>query len=330
MQISLQSNGQSAGPFPIEQVRAGLASGIYQPSDLAWYPGAPGWMPLSNVPGIGTVGDGGSFPFNQPPRTTPLAIWSLVLGIMSFLCFVVGIPAVVCGHLALGRIKRSGGTEGGRGLAIAGLITGYLGTFIIGIAMMAGLTAPLVIRQRKKANQIEAISNARPIGLALLEFATEYGAYPNEATALQVADATETPQVTGNSSNARFRQLIRSGIIQTEVIFYSNAQGMHPPDNVLTGDRALEKGECGFAFVENLDPEDATPRPIALTPFVPGTGRFDPLPFDGKAVVLWTDGSVKSMTIERATGEVMLDGKSLLDPAHPVWSGRAPLIAFPE
>ncbi|MEX1114967.1 MAG: type II toxin-antitoxin system HicA family toxin [Akkermansiaceae bacterium] len=59
-------------------------------------------------------------------------------------------------------------------------------------------------------------------------------------------------------------------------------------------------------------------------------GRFDPPPFDGKAVVLWADGSVTPMPIERTTGEVMLDSTSFLDPAHPVWAGRTPSIALPE
>ena len=45
---------------------------------------------------------------------------------------------------------------------------------IVIIAALAGLTAPMVIRQRKKADQTEAVSNARQIGLALFEFENEY------------------------------------------------------------------------------------------------------------------------------------------------------------
>lgn len=53
------------------------------------------------------------------PRTNVLAIVSLVLA------FFVSIGAVICGHIALNQIKRTG--ENGRGLAIAGLVLGYLG-----------------------------------------------------------------------------------------------------------------------------------------------------------------------------------------------------------
>lgn len=48
---------------------------------------------------------------------------------------------------------------------------------IVIIASLAGLTAPMVIRQRKKADQTEATNNARQIGLALLEFENDYGSY---------------------------------------------------------------------------------------------------------------------------------------------------------
>ena len=48
---------------------------------------------------------------------------------------------------------------------------------IVIIASLAGLTAPMVIRQRKKADQTEATSNARQIGLAMFEFETEYARF---------------------------------------------------------------------------------------------------------------------------------------------------------
>ena len=326
MQIFIQHHGQQCGPFTLDQVRASLANGTYQLTELAWYDGAAGWLPLSTVLGLGENGVG-----RAAVPTSTLAIWSLVLGILALpLAGLTAIPAVICGHLALGKIKRSGGTQAGGGLAIAGLVTGYLGFCILGIAVLAGLTAPLVIRQKKKADQTEAISNARAIGIALFEFESEYNSYPNDATAAVVADATTTPQISGHSSNARFRQLIRSGITQSETIFYAHVPGTHKPDNLIDGDHALEQGECGFAYVENLITKDKVVRPLAMTPMIPGTTRFDPQPFSGKAVILWTDNSVRSLPIDRKSGQVMVDGRNLLDPAHPIWGGKPPLIAQPE
>lgn len=60
------------------------------------------------------------------PQTSGLCIASVILGLLGFCGGVTSLPAVICGHLGLGKIKRSGGQLGGTGLAIAGLITGYL------------------------------------------------------------------------------------------------------------------------------------------------------------------------------------------------------------
>jgi len=67
-------------------------------------------------------------PQNQISRTSAGAIWSFVLSLLSFLCFgpLTGIPAIICGHVAHSNIKRSQGTLTGDGLAIAGLVIGYL------------------------------------------------------------------------------------------------------------------------------------------------------------------------------------------------------------
>ena len=67
-------------------------------------------------------------PTSCTPRTAPIAIVSLVLAILSFFCgaFLTAIPAIVCGHVAWSAIKKSGGALHGKGIAIAGLILGYV------------------------------------------------------------------------------------------------------------------------------------------------------------------------------------------------------------
>lgn len=61
------------------------------------------------------------------PKTNTLAIVSLVLA------FFISLGAIICGHIALNQIKQTG--EGGRGLAIAGLVLGYLG-FVAGFFLV--------------------------------------------------------------------------------------------------------------------------------------------------------------------------------------------------
>lgn len=57
-----------------------------------------------------------------------LAIASMVCGILSLVCFgpLAGLPAVIMGHMSMGRIKRGEMSADGKGFALAGLIMGYL------------------------------------------------------------------------------------------------------------------------------------------------------------------------------------------------------------
>ncbi len=68
---------------------------------------------------------------SQPVRTSGLAIASLIF---SLVVPIGCIPAVICGHLALGKVKKEPAVQG-RGLALAGLIIGYavFGLFIVAI-----------------------------------------------------------------------------------------------------------------------------------------------------------------------------------------------------
>lgn len=58
--------------------------------------------------------------------TNGYAIASLVLGIV-WIAGLSSILALVFGYMAKGQIDRSGGREGGRGLAIAGIVLGWIG-----------------------------------------------------------------------------------------------------------------------------------------------------------------------------------------------------------
>lgn len=328
MEIYIQHKGQETGPFSPQEILAGVASGLYQTTDLVWYQGAQGWIPLSAAPQISASPP--PLPLPGKPQNSGLAITSMVLGFFSFLCGIPAIPAVICGHIALGKIKRSQGQLTGGGFAIAGLVMGYVGLVVLLVAALAGFTAPMIIRQRKKADQVEAISNARSFGVALSEFQVEYGRFPDASTAALVAKKTETSEITGSSSNARFRQLLLAGISQSETAFYVKTAVSHKPDGIISGDQAIAPGECGFGYVENLRTDDGKSRPLAMAPFKPVSTKFDPMPFDAKAVILWSDNSVTSLPIDRATGAAIFDGKNLLDPTHPVWGGVPPSLLLPE
>jgi len=136
------SDNRAHGPVTGEEVcqwiREGRASShtMVRPSDtevwrpLSIYPEFAG--PLRGLPWI---------PLYQPgPKVHGLAVASLVLGIVSLVICWLGIltavPAAICGHAALRAIKAEPTEYGGGGMAIAGLITGYIGLLMSGIAFV--------------------------------------------------------------------------------------------------------------------------------------------------------------------------------------------------
>jgi hypothetical protein len=72
----------------------------------------------------------------QSARTNTLAIASLVCAFVWF-AWIGSLLAIVCGHLALGQIRASGGRETGRGLAVAGLALGYIELLSLAAALVA-------------------------------------------------------------------------------------------------------------------------------------------------------------------------------------------------
>ncbi|MBX3740020.1 MAG: DUF4190 domain-containing protein [Akkermansiaceae bacterium] len=124
-------------------IRAAIQQGRVNLQTLVWREGMPDWLPLSQVPelsGQPLVPAGyPASPYATPTApyqgyaqnfapTSGNAIASMVCGILGLVsCLIIlGIPAVICGHLALKQITNSPLPMGGRGMAISGLIMGYI------------------------------------------------------------------------------------------------------------------------------------------------------------------------------------------------------------
>ncbi len=74
-----------------------------------------------------------------------MALTSMILGICGLVVawIFTAIPAVICGHIARRQIRESGGRQTGDGMAIAGLITGYL-VIILTVVLVIGVIIFLV------------------------------------------------------------------------------------------------------------------------------------------------------------------------------------------
>lgn len=177
----------------------------------------------------------------------------------------------------------------------------------------------------------QTISNIKTIGLALWEFEQNYDAYPYNETIKVVTNAfpEHGHDLSGNSSNALFRQLLAANIAPSEEIFYAKTRNSKKPDGNIALGEALNKGEVGFAYISGLNAEDDQSTPLVLTPMIPGTTKFDPEPFDGTAIVLHINQSVSTFTI-REDGTIHDKDGDIISPNHPIWNGKTPTIHYPE
>lgn len=122
-------------------------------------------------------------------KTSALAIWSLVLGILSITClWLLGsIPAIILGILAVKNIDQSGGLLKGRGIGVAGIITGSIGILagLFSVAIFMSMAMPAYNGIQHKAKQTRQMNQIKQIVIACHYHATEEnGAFPESLEAL--------------------------------------------------------------------------------------------------------------------------------------------------
>lgn len=148
---------KECGPATFFELQNLVASGQVTRSDSVWTEGFADWRLAGEVrelfPDAPTAGVD-ALRINQPltqharaNQTAPMALASFVAGLLgtSVLFFVGSIAAIILGHIALNQIRDSGDELGGRPMAFAGLVLGYMvvigGTLTFLIVILASLAA---------------------------------------------------------------------------------------------------------------------------------------------------------------------------------------------
>jgi hypothetical protein len=154
------ADGKEYGPISVEQLGQWVAEGRANAQTRVLPEGQTEWKTVAEVPELASIvaaptpapssptpGPLPTAPMGLGPKTSPLAITGLILGIVSVVasCCCYGLPFNVAGIIvsiiALNQIKNDPMTYGGKGMALAGLILSCvsillaIGFLIFGIAM---------------------------------------------------------------------------------------------------------------------------------------------------------------------------------------------------
>ena len=172
-------------------------------------------------------------PYGQP-RTSGLAITSLVLGIVAIVTSCVGIgvllgiAAVILGVIALGQMKEPG--VGGRGMAIGGIVTGALAPLLI-VPLLISILLPSLNRARETANRVKCASNMRQIALGGIIYGNEADdqIFPSDLhTILDTQDVTSAAFVCPSTDDVAAVDGVLTLDTSCSYVWLSDAAGVAP------------------------------------------------------------------------------------------------------
>jgi hypothetical protein len=184
------ADGKEYGPVTLDQLRAWIDQGRVNSQTRIQEAGATEWKTASQFPELtaamaspnprlGTaMAPAGPSPIPGLPAQPQqgLAITSLVLGILSFICLgpLTAIPAIICGHIAHSRARREPAIFGGAGLAIAGFVLGYVNLAIC-LLVMPAMLLPALAKAKQRAQEINCVNNLKQVGLAFKVWELDHG-----------------------------------------------------------------------------------------------------------------------------------------------------------
>jgi hypothetical protein len=112
--------------------------------------------------------------FGLLPETSGKAIFSLISGLL-FLILPFSIVAVIFGHLSLSEIRKSAGRLKGKGLAVTGIILGYVGVTLIvgliGLGIYGQRVARKAIAASHATSENSVVTSVRTLNTAEIAYA---------------------------------------------------------------------------------------------------------------------------------------------------------------
>ncbi len=162
--------------------------------------------------------------------TSDVAVASLMLGIVALLCLgpLAGIPAIICGHLARRRIRQAPNRLRGQGMALAGLILGYVASilFVLVVTTVVVVTARARAEAQKRACQAEI---QQTLGRIFGYAAAHQGEFPPDLAAVPPPAGSTKCTCTHDYFGAGLRGLRNRGSVATarRTVLLADRPGNH-------------------------------------------------------------------------------------------------------
>lgn len=188
-----------------------------------------------------------SMPSPTPIGKTPgVAITSLVLAILGFTCLgpLGFLPAIICGHVGLGKIKRAAGSLGGRGLALSGTIIGYVGLALslLLLPLYLAMVIPAVSQAKHHAVNAQHTAIMQQAAIICIVYAEEHdGNMPTSLEDAMNEQGDNMAYMMGDDGFPRF-----------EIVFTGNLRQVADPSSQVIL-RATQPSPGGLTLVAFAD-----------------------------------------------------------------------------
>lgn len=192
-------------------------------------------------------------------KTDGKAVASMILGMFSaLLCFnfILGIPAIILGHISHSSIRKSMGRLKGAGMARTGLILGYLCLLFLPVFLMTlRILHPYFTLAHKPADESTIVATVRGLNTAETRYRTTY---PEVGYAPDIATLGHGPDSTCDNTNPGTAK--RACLIDDVIA-----------DQACTGTESCWK--LGYAFIVQADKQKPHQQyVITVTPIAPDAG----------------------------------------------------------
>ena len=179
----LGADQKEYGPVSADQIRQWIAQGRANGQTKAQVADSTDWKPLAEIPEFADALRAAASPRGQPssppgspplppPKTSGLAITSLVLGCLGILtCGITSLVGLILGIIALVRINKSKGQLGGQGMALAGTIVSA--AFLLFAPIMAAMLLPALAKAKQKTSSIQCMNNLKQLSLGIIMYAND-------------------------------------------------------------------------------------------------------------------------------------------------------------